>query len=89
MDGSEKLSRLTDAGYADVVVFSEPSFDDALIGVSDDNRAVYDYWAMVEWLMRTDGMSEEEAMEFIDYNTLRSIPYFEGAPIVMYSIEFI
>ena len=64
--------RILDAGYEDVVVFSGDSFDDALIGISEDNRAIYDYDLMVEWLMREDGMTSEEAMEWIDYNTIRS-----------------
>ena len=33
-------------------------------------------------------MSDEEAIEFIDYNTLRSIPYYgEKAPVVFYPVE--
>lgn len=39
---------------------------------------------MVECLVKADGMTEEEAMEFIDYNTIRAIPYAgELAPIVL------
>ena len=79
--------RILDAGYEDVVVFSGDSFDDALIGISEDNRAIYDYDLMVEWLMREDGMTSEEAMEWIDYNTIRSPPYVgDKAPIIMFKI---
>ena len=43
---------------------------------------------MVEWLISTEGFTEEEAIEWIDYNTLRAIGYFgEDAPIIMYPIE--
>lgn len=43
---------------------------------------------MVEHLVETDGMTEEEAVEFIDYNTIRSLPYAgEGAPVIMYMLE--
>lgn len=32
-------------------------------------------------------MTDEEAIEWIDYNTIRAIPYMgEKAPIVMYSL---
>ena len=63
------------------------SYDDALIGVTHDNRAVYDYEKMVEWLISTEEFTEEEAVEWIDYNTLRAIGYFgEDAPIIMYLI---
>jgi hypothetical protein len=42
---------------------------------------------MVESLVRRDGMTELDAQEFIDYNTIRAIPYAgEYAPIIMYRI---
>ena len=79
--------RLLDAGYEDVIIFSGDSYDDALIGVSEDGRAIYDFDLMVEWLMNQDGMDEEDAIEWIEYNTIRSLPYVgEKAPIVMYRV---
>ena len=78
---------LLDNGYEDVLIFANYSYDDALIGISDDNRAIYDYNLMVEWLTTNEGFTEEEAMEWIDYNTLRSLPYMgSGAPIIMYTL---
>lgn len=72
-------------GYEDALCFENPNYDDAFIGMSHDGRAVYDYDKMVECLMNEDNMSYEEAAEFIDYNTIRAIPYFgELAPIVVY-----
>jgi hypothetical protein len=78
--------RLSEWGYEDVVIFENPSFDNALVGVSEDNRAVYDYDKMVVWLAVTWAISREEAIEFIEYNTIRALPYTEAAPIVMYRI---
>ena len=79
--------RLLDAGYEDIIIFSGDSYDDALIGVSEDGRAIYDFDLMVEWLMNQDGMEEEDAIEWIEYNTIRSLPYVgEKAPIVMYRV---
>ena len=78
---------LTEAGYEDVVIFKDFSYDDALIGVSHDNRAIYDYDKMIEWLVTTEEWSYEEAAEWIDYNTIRSLGYYgSDAPIVMYPI---
>lgn len=80
--------RLLENGYVGVVFLTEYSYDDALIGVTEDGRAVYDYEKMIQWLMDTEGWSCEEAMEWIDYNTLRSLPYMgEGAPIIMYPLK--
>lgn len=80
--------RLLDAGYENVFILQDYSYDDALIGVTDDNRAVYDYVKMVDWLVKTEGWSEIEAMEWIDYNTIRALPYMGAdAPIIMFSLE--
>ena len=80
--------RILNAGYEDVIVFSDYGYDDALIGISDDNRAIYDYDKMVEWLVQNEGFEPLEAMEWIDYNTLRALPYMgNDAPIIMYPIE--
>lgn len=81
-------NRILDAGYEDVVIFKDEGYDDALIGISEDGRAIYDFDLMVEWLMKVDGITSEEAMEWIEYNTIRSLPYTgSGAPIIMYRIE--
>lgn len=69
---------------ASIVLFESPSYDDAFIGLTLDNRAVYDYDKMIECLMKEDDMSYEEAIEFIDYNSLRSLSYIgEKAPVVI------
>jgi len=85
MSAAEKL---LEAGYEDTVIFSDFSYDDALIGVTDDGRAVYDYDKMVDWLVKTEGWSEEEAIEWIEYNTIRALPYLgDQAPIVIHMLE--
>lgn len=79
---------LCDLGYENLIVFSDPDYDAAIIGVSHDNRVIYAYDTMVACLMDEDGMTSEEAAEFIDYNTIRAIPYAgAGAPIIMYNIK--
>jgi hypothetical protein len=70
-------------GYESVTLFENPSYDTACIGISEDERAVYDYDLMVKHLVDKDGMTEEEAEEFIEYNTIRAIPYFPNPPIVV------
>ena len=77
--------RLIDEGYEDVILFEDYSYEDAFIGVTSDNRAVYDYDLMAKWLTTHTEMNEDEAIEWIDYNTIRSLPYAgELGPIVMY-----
>lgn len=80
--------KILEAGYEDVVIFSDFSYDDALIGVTEDERAVYDFDKMVEWLMEEEGWTQEEAIEWIEYNTIRALPYMgPKAPIVMYPLS--
>ncbi len=80
--------RLLEDGYEDVVIFADYSYDDALIGVTSDNRAVYDYEKMVLWLPKTEGWSEDEAIEWIEYNTFRALPYGgAAAPVIMHPIR--
>lgn len=76
------------SGFEDVLTLHKYSYDDALIGVTSSNQAVYDFDKMVKWLMDTEGFTYEDAVEWIEYNTIRSLPYFgPHAPIVMYSLE--
>lgn len=81
MSNREKLAA---AGYEDSVVFENPDYDDAIIGVTDDGNVVYDFFKMAEHLIKKDGINYYEAVEFIEYNTLRALPYAgDGAPIVV------
>lgn len=80
--------RVTNAGFEDVLLLCDYSYDDALIGITEDNRAVYDYEKMVKWLVANTEMNEEEAIEWISYNTIRAIQYAGSeAPIIMYRID--
>ena len=65
-----------------VVVFGD--MEEAFIGLTHDGRAVYDYEKMVQSKMENDGMTFEEAREFIDYNTMTSLKYYKNAPLVLY-----
>ena len=71
----------------DAILFDNMSYDGSIIGVTTDDRVVYDYNKMIEELMQDEEWSYEEAVEWIDYNTIRSLPYAgPGAPIIMYRL---
>ena len=78
---------LADNGYEDLIIFENPSFDEAIIGVSCDDRVVYDYDLMVKSAMKEEGWTEDEAIDWIDVNTIRSLPFVENAPIIMYKLN--
>ena len=72
------------------ILFESPDYFTAIVGVDlNTGSVIYDYNKMIEFLMETDGMEEIEAIEFIEYNTVRAIPYFvEGVrPTIVYSIN--
>ena len=79
--------RVRDAGYEDIMLLENYSYDDALIGVTEDGRAVYDFDKMVAWLVETQGFEQMEAIEWIEFNTIRALPYFEDAPLIMYPLQ--
>ena len=43
-------------------------FDDAIIGIDTDGRIVYDTEKMESILIERDNMTQEEAIEYLDFN---------------------
>ena len=90
-DVKELKDLLNELEYKDTVVFENPSYLKAIIGLSDDGALCYSYEKMIECLMEEDSMDYEGAMEFIDYNTIRALPYASSMgirPIVVYNDFF-
>lgn len=81
----EKLQEL---GFEETVILENPSYYTAITGISSNGNLIYDYDLMIEYLIEHDNMSYEDAVEFIDNNTIRAIDYMgEFKPIVMMNIE--
>ena len=79
--------QLRDELPEDAIVFDNMSYDGSIIGVTTDDRVVYSYDKMVEELMQDEDWSYEDAVEWIDYNTIRALPYAgPNGPIIMYNI---
>lgn len=77
----------------EATMFRDPDFYGAIVGYyyneMDLPVLVYSYDKMVECLAAEFEDSEDpylDAMEFIDYNTLRTLPYMSanGRPIIIY-----
>jgi hypothetical protein len=54
---------------------------DSIAGESDCGRLIYDHNKMLTIFMERDGMTEEEAIEWIDYNVMGVQP--NGAGFIM------
>ena len=72
-----------------ILLLEGDEFADSAIGISTDHNVIYDYDLMVQSLAKayreendTDEEAELKAIEWIDYNTLRGIPYFQSQGIV-------
>lgn len=57
----------------------------AIIGLARDNsHVVYSYDKLVKCFMKVNNWSWEEAVEWVDYNVERTLPYYgESAPKIL------
>ena len=66
------------------IVFDNASYDNSIIGVTFDGAAIYSFERMIEEYMEDNECTEEEAMDWFFYNTVRALPYFpEPKPIIV------
>ena len=86
-EGQPNRTALVRFGHTESKFFDGPHYDSAIIGIDSLGRVVYDYDKMIDHLVEHDNMTPEEAIDFIDYNPVRSTPYWGGEPIIFYSIE--
>ena len=80
---------LCEIGLETSIVFENPDYESAIVGFDyNSDRVIYDYDKMVEFLVATYSMEPEEAVEFIDVNTIRSLSYMgEKGPIILKTIQ--
>lgn len=67
----------------EITLLDNSYFDKSIVGITEDGRLVYDFNKMVNEYMEDNKCSEEEAIEWLEYNTLRAIPYMPNPPIVI------
>lgn len=78
---------LAEAGYESATVINDPDFDDAIIGVTEDDNVVYDYGKMIEILM-DDGMSRFDAIDLIQRKILPETYRIDfNPPIIIKRLE--
>lgn len=59
---------LCEWGYEDSIVYENYEYDEAIFGVTMDGNIIYDYNKIIELLCTEYGMTEEEAVEYVDFN---------------------
>lgn len=84
----ELLNEVIEFLHEDATKFDSPSYDKAIIGYTIDGQLVYDYNEMVKYLIQDEGMTEEDALEWLSYNTIRTLPYMgDYKPIIICRLE--
>ena len=87
-DFSELKQWCLDNDYSNTVIFRDPDYSSAVVGIASNGSLIYSYEKMVEWLMVACELTETDAIEFIDKNTLPAIEYEgEMRPVILYGIE--
>ena len=86
----EELREYLEAqGHEETVFFESPSFVKAITGITESGQLIYDYDLMIADAMEEENWDVEEAIDWIEYNTLRSIPYMgHYHPIVSLPINW-
>lgn len=89
----EEIIACVNENNPNAIMFKDPSFYNAIIGYTfnayDNVVLVYSYDKMIECLAEEYSNSDDpvtDAIEWIEYNTLRSLPYVpsEHRPIIIY-----
>lgn len=85
----ELCEYLQEQGHQETIFFEHPSMVKAITGITDSEQLIYDYDLMIKAAMEEEGWTCEEAVEWIEYNTLRSLPYMGTyRPIVSLPINW-
>ena len=78
---------LVSQGYDEAIVLENPSYRNAVVGISDEGRVIYSEKIIIEDMIIDEGMSYEEALDNFNYNLIRSLPYMsEMAPIIQHDL---
>lgn len=81
----EEIAEIAESNYVECILMD--GYDNAIVGYTldgDTMRAVYSHQLCVQCLMDDDGMTYEDAEDYFQYNTIRSLPYLgDKAPMVI------
>ena len=91
-DLMEEIEEKTDdEGLVLTSLSGEYEYAEAIIGITSDNRVVYDVEKMIECIEVKEGWTYTEAYEWLQCNTFRAYPCGENsdkeAPIYVFSLE--
>jgi hypothetical protein len=89
-EGDHILEELTEINADAIVLEPQSTFNRAIVGSDTSNRLVYSVTKIISALVDEDGMDEQEALEWFEFNTLGTFNGMDNInkPIFIYD-EFI
>lgn len=86
MTNQEVEDMLLDRGLNSFVFMTSPNYGEAIVGITNDGRLVYDFDLMIDHLI-AEGICEDsfEAADFICYNA--SYMKGEDYPVILHRFE--
>ena len=90
IDAEKIFDNLAELSDGQAIVFTYPSYKTALVGIGQVSEqagkqkyyAVYDYELMIEFVVKDFKICRQDAIEYIDYNTLGTSVV--NNPIILY-----
>lgn len=69
--------------------FENPSFVKAITGITESGQLIYNYDLMIDAAMEETGWEYDDTVDWIEENTLRTIPYMGAVhPIISFPINW-
>ena len=89
-EGDHILEELAEINADAIVLEPQSTFNRAIVGSDTSNRLVYSVTKIISALVDEDGMDEQEALEWFEFNTLGTFNGMQNInkPIFIYD-EFI
>ena len=86
---NSKRELLVASGLEESIVFRNPDYEDAIVGYDIvDSRVIYDYDLMAESLVKEYGITLDEAVDIINYDTMGSLCCMgDKKPIILKKLE--
>ncbi len=86
---NSKRELLVASGLEESIVFRNPDYEGAIVGYDIvDERVIYDYDLMAESLVKEYGITLDEAVDIINYDTIGSLCCMgDKKPIILKRLE--
>lgn len=72
---NEKIRELVSEYCEESMLFDNPDFDNSIVGMTVDGNIIYDYDKMIQELVNDDNIPYDDAIDFIEVNTIRELEY--------------